>query len=390
MLEQTGSIHGVLLQTNSETPAASQEIRYGIEVVNERRSSSHSFGGRAVTDSEGKFSIKGLVPGWEYELYQLPRSDGILPQLEKVEVKSGQNIDLGKLAIPAPRKRYVRPTLDERIAKAMGIQGTVQERFERGPARLKLAKQKLLVVLGAADEARMRRYMQLRYEDKDYRKVRDDFLPMVISTEDAKKAAQAKELLDDLQADSSQQALEFSLVIVSEEGKLIDQKSGDDLVKEGELSKESLIEWLGSHVGDRVDARKLFDKTLARAEKENKRVIVQETATWCGPCHVLSKHLDEHRDWEADYIWIKMDHRFTGARELMKELRDGAKGGIPWFVIVDSRGKKLASSNHFKSGENIGFPSSFKGRAHLRKMLIDTRLSMSDEEIDAFVAHFKK
>ena len=85
-----------------------------------------------------------------------------------------------------------------------------------------------------------------------------------------------------------------------------------------------------------------------------------------------------------------MDHRFTGARELMKELRDGAKGGIPWFVIVDSRGKKLASSNHFKSGENIGFPSSFKGRAHLRKMLIDTRLSMSDEEIDAFVAHFKK
>jgi hypothetical protein len=74
----------------------------------------------------------------------------------------------------------------------------------------------------------------------------------------------------------------------------------------------------------------------------------------------------------------------------MAELRDGASGGIPWFAILDASGDKLATSNHFESGDNIGFPSSGEGQAHFKKMLLDTRLSMTDEEIDAFVARLRK
>jgi hypothetical protein len=272
----------------------------------------------------------------------------------------------------------------------MDVDGSAMERFERAIPRCKLSKQKLLIVLGAADAPRLRRFMQLRYEDKDYREVRDDFLIMALSTKDQEEDTEAKELLDELQADSSQQALSFSLVIVGQDGNLVAQKSGDDLIDEDELSKEAVIKWMHSHIDEPVDARKLLDETLAQAEKENKRVIVQETATWCGPCHLLSNYLNEYRDWEADYIWIKMDHRFTGAREIMAELRDGASGGIPWFAILDASGDKLATSNHFESGDNIGFPSSDEGQAHFKKMLLDTRLSMTDEEIDAFVARLRK
>ena len=391
LLEETGNAHGILLQIDSEEPAPNTKIRYGIRVPDENnRTWSNRFGGVAVTDTGGKFVLTGLVPGWEYELDLESRPDGTIPSLESVEVEPGQDVDMGTMSIPAARKPYVPPTLDERIARAMDVDGSAIERFERAIPRCKLSKQKLLIVLGAADAPRLRRFMQLRYEDKDYREVRDDFLIMALSTKDQDEDTEAKELLEELQADSSQQALAFSLVIVGQDGNLVAQKSGDDLIVGDELSKETVIQWMRSHMDERVDARKLLEETLAQADKENKRVIVQETATWCGPCHLLSNYLNEHRDWEADYIWIKMDHRFTGAREIMAELRDGGSGGIPWFAILDASGDKLTTSNHFESGDNIGFPSSDEGRAHFKKMLLDTRLSMTDEEIDALVAHLRK
>ncbi|WP_161604264.1 carboxypeptidase regulatory-like domain-containing protein [Roseiconus nitratireducens] len=390
-LEPTGRATGVVLQTDSEAPAASIKIHYGIRVPDEKnRTWSNRFGDTAVTDSNGKFVLEGLVPGWEYELNLESRPDGTIPGLGSVKVEPGEDVDMGRMRIPAPRKPYVPPTLDERIAQAMGVAGSVSERFHRAIPRCQLSKQKLLVVLGAADSPRLRRFMQLRYEDKDYRKVRDDFLTMVVSTKDPKDRGDAEQWLHELQADSSQRALAFSLVVVGQDGKLIAQKSGDDLMVDEELSKDAVVQWLRSHIGDPVDARKLLEEALVQAEKENKRVIVQETATWCGPCHLLSNFLNEHRDWEADYLWIKMDHRFTGAREIMSEFRDGASGGIPWFAILDASGDKLATSNHFESGNNIGFPSSDEGRSHFKKMLLETRLTMTDEEIEAFVAELQK
>ena len=391
LLQETGSAHGTLLQTDSSEPARNTKIRFGIRVPDENNQTwSNRFGGTAVTDSDGRFVLEGLVAGWEYELDLEPREGGAIPNLGSVAVEPGEDSEMGSLSIPAPREPYVPPTLDERIARAMRVDGSATERFDRAISRCKLSKQKLVIVLGTADEPLLRRFMELRYEDKDYREVRDDYLIMAVSTKQEQESAEAKDLLEKLAADSSQQALAFSLVLVGQDGELIAQKAGDELVEEDELSKEAVIDWLQTHVGEPVDARKLLDETLARAEKENKRVIVQETATWCGPCHLLSRFLNQHRDWEADYLWVKMDHRFTGAREVMAELRDGADGGIPWYAILDTNGEKLATSNHFESGDNIGYPASEEGRAHLKQMLFETRLSMTDEVIEDFVGQLGK
>jgi hypothetical protein len=70
---------------------------------------------------------------------------------------------MGTMNIPAPPKPYVPPTLDERIAKAMGVSGTALDRFNRARPRCKLNRQKLLLVIGKPDDSRLRRFMELRY-----------------------------------------------------------------------------------------------------------------------------------------------------------------------------------------------------------------------------------
>jgi hypothetical protein len=44
----------------------------------------------------------------------------------------------------------------------------------------------------------------------------------------------------------------------------------------------------------------------------------------------LSRFLDHQRNvWEKDYLWVKLDHRWTGAMDIAKRLRDKSEGGIP-------------------------------------------------------------
>ena len=177
----------------------------------------------------------------------------------------------------------------------------------------------------------------------------------------------------------------FHLVILDSNGKTVDTADLDELTTDNKLAKEKLFELLRQHQTKPLDARQMFDEALKQAAKENKRVLVQETATWCGPCHKLSGLLNSNRVWEKDYIWIKMDHRWTGAREIMAELRDGEGGGIPWFTILDAQGKKLATSNDPKTGDNIGFPSGVKGEAHFAKMLNDTKQRMSENDVQSLI-----
>ncbi|WP_144054730.1 carboxypeptidase regulatory-like domain-containing protein [Rhodopirellula europaea] len=387
-LHPVGSAQGVLHKSDSDEPASNTVIVYAIYVhAKDNRSFSPRFGGQVTTDDDGNFILPNLAANHEYVLTLAPDSQGRSVRLGTVFVEPGETVDLGALGIPAPRKPYVPPTLDERIKRAMAVDGTPLQRFSRAVPRVQRSKQMLLIAIGTIDEPRLHDFMQWRYEDSDYRKVRDDYLVMAISTESQEQKEQARELLDELGVKNLDQAIEFSLVLVNADGELIEHVSDMDFIVEEQLSKSHVIDWLDSFRPDPIDARELLKTTLAQAKKENKRVIVQETATWCGPCHMLSDFLIEHRDWEADYLWVKMDHRYTGARELMQELRDGAEGGIPWFAIVDADGKRLVTSNRENDGSNIGFPSSDSGQKHLKHMLMETKLKMTEDEITSFVEH---
>ena len=152
--------------------------------------------------------------------------------------------------------------------------------------------------------------------------------------------------------------------------------------KDGTLDGTGVRRFLEGVAPPHLDARKLLAEALARARQENKRVLVQETATWCGPCWRLSRFLDQHRGvWERDYIWLKLDQRWTHAAEVGRELRRGtAGGGIPWTAILDADGKVLVTSNA-KDGQNIGFPSDAAAVTHFAAMLRGTALRLTDADI---------
>ncbi len=135
------------------------------------------------------------------------------------------------------------------------------------------------------------------------------------------------------------------------------------------LDAARVSEFLKDAAPAHLAATKLLADALAQAKRENKRVIVQETATWCPPCWKLSRFFDQQRGiWEKDYLWIKLDHRWTGAQDIAKRLRDKSQGGIPWTAILDADGKVLVTSND-KDGANIGFPSEPAAINHFAAML---------------------
>lgn len=380
-LQPVGTAHGRLLTTETKEPWGGQVITFGVRVPDENNQSwSNRFGGRVTTAPDGTFELVALVPEWKYELDMDPRSDGTIPFLGNVLVKPGETFDIGDVSPPPPRKPYVPPTLEERIAGSFNVTGTATERYAKAKDLIGVVNQHLLIVFGVPDDPRIHSLMKIRFEDEDFRPLSDEFRFMAIPT-DEKRRPDADSLASMLTESLERDRSEFLLVLLDSKGVKVATATAESLIVDGELSGEKLFEWLRKYRPEPQDARKLLDEALAAAKSENKRVLVQETATWCGPCHRLAGFLNANRVWEKDYIWIRMDHRYNGARELMAEIRDGAPGGIPWFAILDADGTKLATSNDLKSNQNIGFPSEVADLAHFEHMVKSTRQRLTDDEI---------
>ena len=383
-LDPIGVARGRVLNDTKE-PVVGQKLEYGVRVPDlENRTWSYRFGGVAITDELGRFELPALAAGWEYTVSLPPTPEGSLPQLTKVTVEADEQKELGDLPLPAPHKPYKPPTLEDRIQSAFEVAGTPLERRQRSLETIKLVNQHLLIVFGQPDDARIASLMKLRFEDPEFRPFTDEFRFMAIPT-DAPRLDTALALAEQLEEGLPEAKQPFQLVICDANGKKVASAGIEQLCAEGDFSKDKFLELLRQHLTQPLDARKLLDDALSRAKEENKRVIVQDTATWCGPCHMLSRLLDANRVWEQDYIWVKMDHRWTGVKEVMAEIREGAEGGIPWLAILDASGKKLATSNALDGGQNIGYPSEASGQVHFAHMLNTTRQRMTEADVQSLI-----
>jgi hypothetical protein len=69
-----------------------------------------------------------------------------------------------------------------------------------------------------------------------------------------------------------------------------------------------------------------------------------------------------------------------GGQEVLARFNASAKGGIPWFVMLDATGHPLVTSDGPKG--NIGFPAADEEIAHFAKMLDKSRKRLTDKDIE--------
>ena len=384
-LKEMGRATGRLMTEDGTKPAPHVKMYYGYSVRSiDGQMSSTRFGGRLTTDAEGHFTLENLVPGYEYECILDDHPGGYILNVAKATVEPGQTLDLGDCKIPKAPEPYTPPTLEEQIQGAFDIPKTPLERLASGKRNIATVNQNLLILFAEPLDPRVKELMKIRFEDEDYRAISDDFRFLACPT-DAERIEAAQTLAKELDLPALKEKEELLLVVINHEGNLAAKIDASQIGDGDKISKAKLLNQLEKYQTTPLDARKLLDDALAQAKREDKRVLVQETATWCGPCHRLSHLLLDHPAWQKDYVWVKMDHRWTGAQEIMKEMRGEASGGIPWFAILDDEGNTLATSNEPDEGRNIGYPSEDWGQKHFAEMLTSTRQRMTDEEITELV-----
>jgi hypothetical protein len=79
-----------------------------------------------------------------------------------------------------------------------------------------------------------------------------------------------------------------------------------------------------------------------------------------------------------------MDH----GKEVLATYRPGKAGGIPWFVILDAKGKALVTSDGPKG--NIGYPAQPHEIEHFLAMLKQTARKLEPAQLDRIEAALRK
>ncbi len=370
----TASATARLLDAQNDQPLAETQVQWGRRVHRGDDSAAWStmWGGREVTDSEGRFTMNGIVAGQVYDL-SIPRGDGTYGSLPDFTVESAEPHDLGDLKL---KPQYKPPTFEERMDRVFAYDDPAATRFQKGLEQAKRLRQHVLIVVVDRQAELAESWLRLRLEDRQVRRELYNYQVIHLDLKSPGAVSFATEI--GVKLDSDVLPIWFLADASGEEllaGPI--PRAGDN-----EIDKAAVLESLSANAPEPLDARELLEQALANATESNRRVIVQETATWCGPCHKLADFLERHRNvWDKDYIWIRIDERWRGAEDVMNGIKEGYRGGIPWCAILDTQQNVLATSDG--PDGNIGFPSEPAGIDHFINMLESTKQRMSDQDLNS-------
>jgi thiol:disulfide interchange protein len=98
-----------------------------------------------------------------------------------------------------------------------------------------------------------------------------------------------------------------------------------------------------------ADAAKQIADALAVAKKENKRVLLQFGANWCGWCHKLHKLCETDAEISAKlkeaYVVVLVDVNKGHNEDINKRYGNPTRFGLPVIVILDADGKALTTQD---------------------------------------------
>ena len=191
------------------------------------------------------------------------------------------------------------------------------------------------------------------------------------------------EIAEKFGADLKTQGVPFLTVLDGDGKAVVNQETA--ALKKGEKHDPAKVQaFLSKWKAAPLDAQKSFERALAKAASEDKRLFLSFGAPWCGWCHRLSDFLarqDIARLISRDFVLLKIDvERMINTEQVQRRfLPTGQGGGLPWMVVVDSKGTAMVTS--FGLRGNVGFPVEPFEIAHFVDMLKKTAKRMTTADI---------
>ncbi|MCB9858021.1 MAG: thioredoxin family protein [Phycisphaerales bacterium] len=173
------------------------------------------------------------------------------------------------------------------------------------------------------------------------------------------------------------------LVILDEDGKHLHTQDTGKLEEGDHHDPAKVLEVLRKWKASPPTADDELAAGLAKAKAEHKAVFVDFSAPWCGWCHRLDAYLrrpEIAKVFDSAFVSVKVDvDRFKGGKELNARY-GGDKAGLPFFVFVDSDGKKIGDSIASPGG-NVGFPVKEEEVAHFIAMVRKASPTLTDAQV---------
>ena len=170
------------------------------------------------------------------------------------------------------------------------------------------------------------------------------------------------------------------LWVADSDGKLLATAGPDAVSKDGRIDRRRLVDFLKAYAPTLPDAEELLAAALARAVHDDKRVLLEESGSYCGWCVRLARFIEARRDLLGrDYVPVTIDRRFGHGRQVMDRVRTRKDGSIPWVAILDAKGNVLVTSDGPKG--NMGYPNKPERIEHFLRMLGTTARRLTPEQM---------
>lgn len=126
-----------------------------------------------------------------------------------------------------------------------------------------------------------------------------------------------------------------------------------------------------------ADAKEQIAAAVAKAKKENRRVLIQWGANWCGWCRMLHNtmgtdaKIKHELSYEYDVVLVDIG-RWNKNMDLALSYGADLKTGVPYLTILDSDGKPIANqdSNLLEIKNDDGESVSGPGAGHDPKVVL--------------------
>ena len=280
--------------------------------------------------------------------------------------------DLDKFPVTSPL------AFNEKLPVTAGGGVNVQAQIDAAVEKARKAEKRVLIIYGSDADKASRDLLKLPEYDQKLARFKDaEFETVLVDVDPSKPVVSS---VPTFGVDLKHTGLPYLVILAADgevlvKGRAVNPKSGEswDVRRFHDVLKKWAV--------PKLDAKSLFEKALARAKKEDKKVLVHLSAPWCGSCLRLDAFIKEHKNiFEPDYVLLKIDiERMANGKAVASQLGASLRS-VPWIAIVDAEGKPLITSDG--PGGNIGIPENPKGIAYFLKMIGDTSSRITEEQFE--------